>query len=218
MRRQQLPVSAMIKQHLKEYSSIYLFVFVLFLMGVIFGAIIVNSMNLSQKEDLYYYLNRFFGQVAEGKVASAADMFHQSFFHNLKYLGLMWILGISIIGLPVILVMLFIKGMVVGFTVGFLVNQLGLKGFLLSFVTVLPQNVLLIPAFIIMCSVAISFSLKIIRQLFVKKSNTLEAPLSLFMRYASVFIFIGMLAVLASGFEAYASPFLMKNVVEFVSK
>jgi stage II sporulation protein M len=216
--RRQLPISTMMKQHLKEHSSIYLFVFVLFLMGVIFGAIIVNSMNISQKEDLYYYLNRFFGQVAEGKVASSADMFQQSFFHNLKYLGLMWILGISIIGLPVILVMLFIKGMVVGFTVGFLVNQLGLKGFLLSFVTVLPQNVLLIPAFIIMCSVAISFTLKIVKQLFVKKTSNLEAPFSLFMRYVTVFLFIGVLAIAASGFEAYASPFLMKNVVEIVSR
>ena len=216
--RRQLPISAMIKEHLKEHFSIYLFVFVLFLMGVIFGAIIVNSMNISQKEDLYYYLNRFFGQVAEGKVASSADMFQQSFFHNLKYLGLMWILGISIIGLPVILVMLFIKGMVVGFTVGFLVNQLGLKGFLLSFVTVLPQNIVLIPAFIIMCSVAIIFSLKIIKQLFVKKTSNLEPPFTLFMRYVTVFLFIGVLAVVASGFEAYASPLLMKNVVEFVSK
>ncbi|MDQ0231866.1 stage II sporulation protein M [Metabacillus malikii] len=216
--RRQLPISAVIKQHFKEQSSIYLFVFVLFLMGVIFGAIIVNSMNASQKEDLYYYLNRFFGQVAEGKVASSAEMFQQSFSHNLKYLGLMWVLGISIIGLPVILVMLFIKGMVVGFTVGFLVNQLGLKGFLLSFISVLPQNILLIPAFIIMCSVAISFTLKIIKQLFVKRSNNLEAPFSLFARYAMIFIFIGALALAASGFEAYASPYLMKNVVELVSK
>lgn len=216
--RRQLSISDTIKQHLRDHSSIYLFVFVLFLMGIIFGAIIVNSMNLSQKEDLYYYLNRFFGQVAEGKVASSADMFQQSFYHNLKYLGLMWILGISIIGLPIILVMLFIKGMVVGFTVGFLVNQLGLKGFLLSFVTVLPQNVLLIPAFIIMCTVAITFSLKIIRQLFVKKSGSMEAPFTMFTRYVAVFIIIAIMALTASGFEAYASPLLMKNVVEFVSK
>ncbi len=217
MRRQQ-PISVIIKQHFKEQSSIYLFVFVLFLMGVIFGAIIVNSMNLSQKEDLYYYLNRFFGQVAEGKIASSAEMFQQSFFHNIKYLGLMWILGISIIGVPVILVMLFIKGMVVGFTVGFLVNQLGLKGFLLSFISVLPQNILLIPAFIIMCSVAISFTLKIIKQLFVKRTSNVESPFSLFLRYVTIFLFIGVLAMVASGFEAYASPFLMQNVVEIVSK
>ncbi|APH04526.1 stage II sporulation protein M [Bacillus weihaiensis] len=216
--RKQLPLSALIKHHLKEHSSIYLFVFVLFLMGVIFGAIIVNSMNLSQKEDLYYYLNRFFGQVAEGNVASSTEMFQQSFFHNLKYLGLMWILGISIIGLPVILIMLFIKGMVVGFTVGFLVNQLSLKGFLLSFVTVMPQNVLLIPAFVIMSAVAISFSLKLIKQLFVKKGTNFETPFSFFTRYGMVFIFIGVLAVIASGFEAYISPYLMKSVVGIVSK
>jgi len=36
--------------HMKEYSSIYMFVMVLFLMGVIFGAIIVNSFfNIFQK-------------------------------------------------------------------------------------------------------------------------------------------------------------------------
>ena len=62
-------------------------------MGVIFGAIIVNSMTISQKEDLYYYLSQFFGQLSDGKQASSAEMFVQSIFHNAKYLGLMWILG-----------------------------------------------------------------------------------------------------------------------------
>jgi stage II sporulation protein M len=69
-----------------------------------------------------------------------------------------------------------------------------------------------------MCSVAIAFSLKIIRQLFVKKTSNMDAPFSLFMRYVTVFLFIGVLAIVASGFEAYASPLLMKNVVELVSK
>lgn len=216
MRKQ--PLKAIIIQHIKERSSLYLFVFVLFLMGVIFGAVIVNSMNFTQKEDLYFYLSRFFGQVSEGKVASSVEMLQQSFFHNLKYLGLMWVLGISIIGLPVILIMLFLKGMVVGFTVGFLVNQMGWQGFMLSFVSVLPQNIVLIPAFIIMSTVAISFSLKIVKQLLMKKTNVTESPFSLFTRYAAVFVFISVLTVIASGLEAYASPILMKNVIELVSK
>ncbi|MEC2075771.1 stage II sporulation protein M [Metabacillus fastidiosus] len=217
MRKKQ-QLQTIIKQHIKDQSSIYLFVFVLFLMGVIFGAIIVNSMNINQKEDLYYYLSRFFGQVSEGKIASSIDMFKQSFFHNMKYLGLMWVLGISIIGLPVILVMLFIKGMVVGFTVGFLVNQLGWKGFLLSFVTVLPQNILLIPAFIVMCAVAISFSLKMVKQLYMKKTLMMESPFSMFMKYVVVLVSISLFTVIASLFEAYASPMLMKSLVEVVTK
>jgi stage II sporulation protein M len=33
-----------------------------------------------------------------GKHAGASEMFWQAVFHDVKYLGLMWILGISVIG------------------------------------------------------------------------------------------------------------------------
>ena len=49
----------------------------------------------------YYYLSKFFGQLSDGKHAGASEMFWQAVFHDVKYLGLMWILGISVIGLPV---------------------------------------------------------------------------------------------------------------------
>ncbi|MCL6616730.1 MAG: stage II sporulation protein M, partial [Anoxybacillus ayderensis] len=117
-------------QHVQEHYTTYVFTVVLFVMGVVFGAIVVNSLSFSQKQDLYYYLTQFFGQVAKGQFASEYDMFQQSYFHNLQYIGFMWVLGISIIGLPLILVLLFLKGVVVGFTVGFLVNQMGWQGFL----------------------------------------------------------------------------------------
>jgi stage II sporulation protein M len=49
-------------------------------MGVIFGAIIVNSMTIGQKEDLFYYLNQFFGQLSEGKAAAQRKCFCKAFF------------------------------------------------------------------------------------------------------------------------------------------
>lgn len=201
----------MFLRHVKDHLSLYIFVSVLFCMGVIFGAIIVNSMTISQKEDLYYYLSQFFGQLSDGKQASSADMFGQSIFHNAKYLGLMWILGISVIGMPIIFIMIFLKGIVVGFTVGFLVNQMGVSGFFLSFVSVLPQNVLLIPAYLIMGTCAIAFSLKLIRQLFVKRSLH-DAPIQWFGRYAFVLLVILFLALISSLFEAYLSPVLMEKL------
>jgi stage II sporulation protein M len=185
-------------------------------MGVIFGAIVVNSLNLEQKQDLYFYLNRFFGQVAAGEFVTSHEMFQQSLVHNLKYLGFIWILGISIIGLPIILVLLFLKGMMIGFTVGFLVNQMQLQGFLLSFVSVLPQNVFLIPAFIILSTVSISFSLKVIRQQFVKRVH--EPISSAFLRYSLSGVWMIFFVLAASGFEAYMSPHLMKFILAFINK
>lgn len=197
--------------YFREHSSIFLFIVVLFLMGVIFGAIVVNSMSITQKEDLFYYLSQFFGQVSGDKVAEDNDLFLQSFFHNSKFIGLMWILGISIIGLPVILILLFIKGMVVGFTVGFLVSQMGWQGFLLAFVSILPQNLIIIPVFILMAALSVIFSLRMIKKQFMKKYAQPIIPF--FKRYIFALVVAVIFISAASGIEAYLSPWLMKTII-----
>ncbi|WP_199425958.1 stage II sporulation protein M [Thermaerobacillus caldiproteolyticus] len=214
MRRQPLLKSAL-ASHMREHASIYLFIIVLFLMGVIFGAVVVNSLNFSQKQDLYYYLMQFFGQVSKGNLASAYDMFQQSYFHNLKYVGLMWVLGISIIGLPIILILLFLKGIVIGFTVGFLVNQMGWQGFVLSFVSVMPQNFIIIPAFIIMGVASVTFSLKMVRNQFMKRTH--EPIFPMIMRYALVMVIISVSLLASASLEAYVSPVFMKQVIQMVN-
>ncbi|MGM0846038.1 MAG: stage II sporulation protein M [Bacillota bacterium] len=201
-------------EHVQSHSSIYLFILTLFLMGVIFGAVVVNSLSFTQKEDLYFYLGQFFGELADGKIASSEDLFRQSFLHNVKYLGFMWLLGISIIGLPLIFILLFMKGVVVGFSVGFLVNQMGWNGFLLSFATVLPQNIVIIPAFIFIGAISVSFSLTLIRKIFMKLSPQLQVQMvPLLSKYILAFVLaIGVIAV-AAGIEAFISPSLMKMIV-----
>ncbi|WP_088102356.1 stage II sporulation protein M [Halalkalibacter urbisdiaboli] len=200
-------------RHIEENRSIYIFTTVLFLIGIVFGAIVVNSLSLTQKHDLYKYLSQFFGQVSEGQVANSSEMFTQSFAHYAKYFGLMWILGLSIIGLPIILILLFLKGVVVGFTVGFLVNQMGMAGFFLSFVSIMPQNFILVPAFVIVGTASVSFCLKMIRQQFMKKSNVPIFPQ--FIKYSLLILCVGAALAFASGFEAYISPTLMKFVIDY---
>ncbi len=201
-----------ISAHLSDHLSIYTFIAVLFLMGIVFGAVIVNSLSLTQKEELAVYLSRFFGQVSEGQFATSSEMFDQSFTHYVKYIGLMWLLGLTIIGLPIVLIMLFLKGIVVGFTVGFLVNQMSWKGFLLAFVSVFPQNILAVPAMIVVGATSLTFSLRLMRQLLMKRRTELILPP--FIRFTALVICsLGVLFV-AAWFEAYLSPGLIKAVVD----
>ncbi|WP_419881268.1 stage II sporulation protein M [Peribacillus sp. B-H-3] len=215
MKKRSVIQNAAIK-HITEHSSLYVFVTVLFLMGVIFGAILVNSLSPAQKDDLFYYLSQFFGQVSQGKIAANQDMFFQSLTHNIKYIAVIWILGISVIGLPVILILLFLKGMVVGFTVGFLVNQMGWNGFLLSFVSILPQNIFIVPIFIIIASLAVSISMKMIRRIFLKQIRDPLKPI--LTRYIFSLAFSMFFLIAAGILEAYLSPPLMKNVVSLLNK
>ncbi|WP_062356131.1 stage II sporulation protein M [Bacillus kwashiorkori] len=203
-----------ITRHLQEHSSLYIFHTVLFIMGVIFGAIVVNSLSVSQKDDLFYFLSEFFLQMENGEVISAKEVFFHTLSYNSKFIGLMWVFGISMIGLPLIFVMLFLKGMVIGFTVGFLVQQMSWHGFFLSFVSVLPQNLVTIPVYIAVAVVAVNFSFTMIRKLFVKSVFQPFAPM--LVRYCMFFGGAIVCLVVAAFVEGYVTPYLMKGVLKFL--
>jgi stage II sporulation protein M len=196
--------------YMREHQSLYLFTIVLFAMGVIFGAMIVNSLELSQKQELIGFLHYFFANMDENGIAEPGQHFQQTFGYHVKTVSVLWILGLSIIGLPLILLLLFLKGVVVGFTVGFLVDQLQWQGVTYSFVGVLPQNMLIVPALLIVGVGGISFSLRLIRTRLLSKRDVI---LPYFLSYTAVVV--AMLAVLsvAALVESYVSPKLLQYVI-----
>nr|WP_221434238.1 stage II sporulation protein M [Geomicrobium halophilum] len=200
--------------HVAEFRSLYIFSTVLFFTGIIFGAIVVNSLSLSQKEDLFVYLQQFFGQVGQGQLTSGSDLFWQSFSYYAKYMALMFILGLSVIGSPVILLLLFLKGLAIGFTVGFLVNQMGVPGFSLSLVSVLPQNLLIVPILLIVSVLSVAFSLRLIRQQFIKVGQ-MEPIFPVFIRICLFMVVALMVVALAAIIEAFISPVLLELVVDW---
>ncbi|RYL93179.1 stage II sporulation protein M [Sporolactobacillus sp. THM19-2] len=193
--------------HIRNYLSLYTFVIALFLMGIVFGSIIVNSLPFESRNDLFNYLEQFFGELAKGQIADSHVLFRESLLNDLQYSGLIWVLGLSVIGLPIIFILIFIKGMVLGFTVGFLVGQMGLQGFMAAAVSVFPQNLLMIPVDLFLSVVAVVCSLKMIRQLLMRTRR--EPLLPQFISYALILLICACFTVIASGYEAYISPTLI---------
>lgn len=197
--------------HVNKYATIYLFMLVLFLTGVIFGAVIVNSMNFVQKQDLFFYLERFFEKIADSQEIDSSEILKNSFFYHAKYLLLLFILGLSVIGLPIIWILLFLKGLVVGFSVGFIVNQLGLKGLFLASLSIAPQNFVVIPIYLVAGSLSMIFSLTLLNKLFSRRlSQPILQPLS---RYVIVFTLLLAGALLAALLEAYVSNEAMEALI-----
>lgn len=194
--------SGQVMNHIKNHATIYTFMIILFLTGIIFGAVIVNSMNFVQKQDLYFYLERYFGQLAHEEKVAGSTILISSFLYHVKYLGLLFILGLSIIGLPIVWILIFLKGLVVGFSVGFIVNQLGLKGLLLASVSIAPQNIFIIPVYIVAGSLSMIFSLTLFRKLFSQISVPIFQP---FARYIMIFALLLLASIPAAALEAYVA-------------
>lgn len=201
-----------ISQHMKAYAIIYLFMIILFLTGIIFGAVIVNSMNPIQKQDLFFYLERFFNHTVNDQGINRFTVFQESLFYHLKYLSVIFILGLSVIGLPVVWVLLFIKGLVIGFSVGFIVNQLGSQGLLFSTLSIAPHNLLVIPIYIIAGSLAMIFALVLMKKLFSRRSaESLFIP---FVNYIVVFSVLLILSIGAALLESYVSSGAMEALIK----
>ncbi|MYL32662.1 stage II sporulation protein M [Pontibacillus yanchengensis] len=203
-------------QHVREYASIYVFVSLLFMIGIIFGAVIVNSMNFIQKEDLFFYLDRFFKQIPGEPNISSQDLLKSSFFYHVKYLLFIFILGLSIIGMPIIWILLFMKGVVVGFSVGFLVNQMGWYGLLTAAASIAPQNLIIIPVYIVAGSLAMIFSFGLIQKLVAKKIHQPIFPP--FIRYSMFFLILLVFVGVAALIESFISPIALKSVIEMIYK
>ncbi|EGK14209.1 stage II sporulation protein M [Kroppenstedtia eburnea] len=199
-----------LRLHVESQMSLYLFVGVLFMMGVIFGAVIVNTLSPVQKENLLGYLGHFFQGLDQQAIADPKLAFQHSLGGHFKTLGLMWILGISVIGIPFVFVLMFLKGLVIGFTVGFLVNQLSWEGLWFSLSAVVPQNLLVVPALMVVAVSGTAFSVLLAKNRLIQRRGTIYPQ---FLSYSILVTVMACILVVASLFEAYVSPVLMRMAV-----
>lgn len=199
--------------YLKRNFLLYLLTIAIFVFGIMLGAVAVKALTMAQKHELIGYLSQFFTSLESGTLAAKNNLARQALLSNLKTIGLIWLMGITVIGIPIVLAILFTKGFVIGFTVGFLAQEMVLKGVVFSIVAVLPHNLLAIPALIVASVTAISFSTLLIKKKFFKRSHNLQ---HCFLGYLFLSIGIALVFVLASLVEAYITPVFMKLVSSYL--
>ncbi|CAG7612191.1 Stage II sporulation protein M [Paenibacillus solanacearum] len=204
-----------LEQYMKEHLSFYIFVGVIFVTGVVFGAVMVNALSLEQKQEITRYLGNFFARVQQGALeGDITGSFKDSFSMHIKWVLLIWILGLSVIGLPLILILDFLKGVLVGFTVGYMVGTMSWQGLLFALVSVVPQNLIIIPVLLVCSVTAMAFSIHLVKNRFVSRNGSIYEP---FMRFCGVSVASTALFVGVSLFEAYLSPVMMKWVTPMLA-
>ncbi|SFS59810.1 stage II sporulation protein M [Paenibacillus sp. 453mf] len=197
-----------LKHTFRDQTPLYVFVAVLFLVGVIFGALMVGALTLDQQQDLAGYLDNFFVTMNQGN--SSGSTYMDIAMLHLKWVGLIWVLGLSVIGLPGILILDFLKGVLIGFTVGYMVGQYSWKGLLLAMVSVAPHNLLVIPVILICSVAAITFSLHMIKsRFFMNRNGGVKRPLT---SYIGLTVAMAGLMLAISSFETWITPLLMQWV------
>ncbi|MTI70211.1 MAG: stage II sporulation protein M [Firmicutes bacterium] len=206
--------NSIIRNHFHKNIFLYFIIVIFLIVGISAGAITTKVLNTSQKKEIIIFMDSFFKILNEESINSGILLKH-SIINNIKTVGLLWFLGLIIIGIPLVFIVVVLRGFIIGFTVGFLYVELGFKGFLFAILAILPQNLFLIPGMVIISVMSLSFSIRIIKNKF-KRSLKFNF-LSEIIRFSLSVILLFILMLLGSLVEAYITPVFMKLVLGYVA-
>ncbi len=190
---------------------LYLLTIIFFSLGIAFGALGVKTLNFQDYQDLSSYFQNLISSLGNLDF-NTINLAQQTVFIHLKVIFLIWFLGLTVIGVPIILIIMFIKGFVTGFTVGFIIHEKVYGGLLFALLAVLPSNIILIPVFIIGSVSALSFSLGLIKG---KIKNGWGGISQFMISYCALMLLLAAVAVVGGLLEAYIIPPIVEIVISY---
>lgn len=200
-------------RHFQNNFLIYFIHTTVFAIGIIIGAITIKILNIEQKNDIIVFLNSFFKTI-DGNGLESLLILKQSIVDNFKTIGLIWITGLIFIGIPIIPIVIMFRGFALGFTVGFLVNEYGINGFLFSILGILPQNLFIIPGIISISSIGMAFSLESVKYKRTKlRNNKISSDIA---NYSIMILSFSLFVLIGALIEAYISPIFLKALSDYL--
>ena len=142
MKKTQL-FSSLLTKEISQNRRRYLLVSGLFLMGVLGGTL--TAAMADSLTEIKEYVNSFLSSYSlQG--AAKIQVFQLSLFNYLKFGFFLWVSGWYCWLFPICFLQVFSKGFRIGFSIACFVQCYSFRGILLSLLTLLPQNLLFLPA------------------------------------------------------------------------
>ena len=123
----------------------YILVIILFIIGIIIGVIFINKSTTMQEEEITTYINEFVLKVKANNQIDKTALLKQETISNFVLVLVMWFVGSTVVGIPIVYAIVVYKGFCLGYTISSIMLALGTKGIVFTICSVLLQNIIWIP-------------------------------------------------------------------------
>lgn len=195
------------KNSILKQKKLYLFLIGLMVTGLIAGILFWFVISKEDKLLVTKNLTNFFSCIKEGNSINYGASLLNSVVTSLIYVILIWLLGISIIGLPIILVMMATKSFIVGFSIAGIISSYGLKGIVGALVYVFPHQIVFLLLLILLGFYASAFCIKLFKYLFLKQMINFKEAMRKYLKILGISCLSG---VVISLFETFISTYFIK--------
>lgn len=149
MRKKRNGVFSIIKEDVQNNVKSYLIIVVIFAIGIFLGVLLVNQTD--SKEEIEKYINSYIDETKKLQNGDYLGELREDIKNNIILVFFLWFAGTTIIGIPIVFGIILFRGFCLGCTIASCVYVLGkIKGLIFLAITVLLQNIIFIPAIIIL--------------------------------------------------------------------
>ncbi len=185
-------------------KNLIIFLISFFIVSFIIGIIFYNYLSLNDKELIKNNINSYF--LLEDSINYLSN-FKSTLIETIFNIIKVWILGISVIGILIVIFLYFIEGFSTGFTCFSIIKTYKLKGIIGAFLYLFPSRITYLFLFFVLCVFAIRISYKIILLLFFKKDINISNEMK---KYFKILIFSLILSIFYSALEVFITPYMIK--------
>ncbi|MEW8954938.1 stage II sporulation protein M [Clostridium sp.] len=197
-----------IRKYINYNKWFYLGALLFLLTGIVIGIYVVLYMGDTYKSDITEYFISFTKDFSSMNVNNKLILF-ESIKNNGLLIIAIFIMGIIIVGIPIILIINLIKGFTIGFSAGLIMNSMGLKGGLFVLLGVIPQNIFYIGALLFISVFSADMALNKLRNKFVKTSY----PSKDNYKYIYILVMSFSMILLGAVIESYITPYIIKYII-----
>ncbi len=177
-------------------------ILVLLFLGIIAGSAMILYIDSQETARMTAYFKTFLVN-NHLKEYGTKYLFLHSFLIYGFFFFMIWLFGFFKQGRPLILFLVFLKGLIMGFTTSFFIKAWMIKGFLFTLLVFLPQNLVILPI-LVYISTSSFFQSSTNKNTFGRKYNK-----NLSWSYALLFLFSIMILGIYSFSEAFFMPKLL---------
>lgn len=195
------------KNSIIKQKKLYRIIITLMIFGIISGILFIFFISKESKTKALENIKNFFDLMNTSTGVNYGKSLLNTLVNNIGYVLLIWLLGISIIGLPITIVLAFMKSFIVGFSISSIISCYKAKGILGAFLYVFPHQIIILFIYLLLSFYSISFSIKLFKSLFLKQTINFRVVMQ---KYIKILLISLIGIIIVSLYEVFISTYFIK--------
>lgn len=195
------------KNSIIKQKKLYKLIITLMIFGIISGILFIFFINKESKNNALSSIKNFFDLMNTSTGVNYGKSLLNTLINNIGYVLLIWLLGISIIGLPITIILAFMKSFILGFSISSIISCYKIKGILGAFLYIFPHQIIILFIYLLLSFYSISFSIKLFKSLFLKQNINFRIVMQ---KYIKILLISLVSSIIISLYEVFISTYFIK--------